>query len=327
MPVPHATCPESAPMWIPEETAKAACYAPRKDGEHFCSHEVCWSVQEHREKQTTPWPPPAPADQSQPPQQPQQGGRKAHVAQGQVEMATRKEIRPAAPPGWPGWRSREQQPPLLPPMGSRGGLPRYAPGADGGLQERSLADVPDWMLAKTQKRGRGEDQEEEERYGKTRQAMERVPEKFRRSKDRHEQLNGMLFDRVFARQDLSYETANAIGAAYDFANNQPNGGWRTNLATASLLVQMGHGAIEDRDLAAAVYALADGHILRMPVGESHMVQMQHSCIEIGSGSAPNAQPVQRYKQTTRSPPRGAQQARSRSPPRGGRYVDLGEEEL
>ena len=223
--------------------------------------------------------------------------------------------------------AREQQPPLLPPVGSRGRPPRYAPGADGGLQERSLADVPDWMLAKTQKRGRGEDQEEEERYGKTRQAMERVPEKFRRSKDRHEQRHGMLFDRVFARQDLTYETANAIGAAYDFANNQPNGGWRTNLATASLLVQMGHGVIEDRDLAEAVYALADGHILRMPMGESHMVQMQHCCIEIGSGSAPNAKPVQRYKQTTRSPPRGAQQARSRSPPRGGRYVDLGEEEL
>ena len=187
------------------------------------------------------------------------------------------------------------------------------------LQGKQLADVPDWCLAKTHKRGRGEDQEEEERYRKTRMAVEELPGKFRRSKDANEQRHGMLFDRVFERQDLSEATANAIGAAYDFANGQPNGGWRVTLASASLLTHMGMGQIADQDLADAVDAMGDGHIMRMPEG-SHAVQMQHSCIEIGSGVSGARPVVQRYRQQGRSPPRSA--------PRGrGRFEDLEEEDL
>ena len=193
-------------------------------------------------------------------------------------------------------------------------------------EERQLADVPDWCLAHTHKRGRGEDQEEGERYRETRHAVEGLPRKFRRSKDANEQRHGMLFDRIDERQDLSDATVNAIGGAYDFANKQPNGGWRVNIATASLLTHMGMGQIADQDLADAVEALGDGYIMRMPEG-AQTVQMQHCCIEVGSGSSSNAKPAQRYKQTTRSPPRGTQQARSRSPPRGGRYEELGEESL
>lgn len=87
---------------------------------------------------------------------------------------------------------------------------------------------------------------------------------------------------------------------------------------------MGMGLIADRDLADAVDALGDGYIMRVPAG-CHTVQMQHCCIEVGSGAS-NARPVQRYKQQGRSPPRGPQQGRSRSPLRG-RYDDLGEEDL
>ena len=323
MPVPHATCPESAPMWIPVETAKAACYDPKGGGD-CCKHEVCWSVKEHRVKNTMNWPPPEQTDSAQPPPQPKQGGRKAHVAQGQAAKAARQEqqLPPIPiPPGWPmrgrppqvlppGAATQEQQLPPLPPGWSLGGRPPQA---------RQLSDMPDWTLAKTQKRGRGHDQEEEEGEANrlTRQAMEEAPSKFRRSKDRKEQREGVLFDRVMERQDLSVATSNAVAAAYDYANRI--GGWRTNLASAALLQHMGMGRVADQDLADAVEALGDAYILRVQDEGSHVAQMQHCCIEAGSGSS-SARPAQQYRQQGRSPPRGA-------PVGQGRYMDLGEEEL
>ena len=187
-----------------------------------------------------------------------------------------------------------------------------------GPQGRQLADMPDWTLAKTQKRGRGDDQKEEEKYRRTRQAVEELPTKFRRSKEANEQRPSMLFDRVYERQDLTEATANAIAAAYNFANRQPTGGWRVDLAVGSLLQHMGWGQVADKDLADAVDAMGDGHIMRVLEG-AHSVQMQHSCIEIGSG-ATDTRPVQRYKQHDRSPPRSMRRG-------GSRYERLEEEDL
>ena len=82
---------------------------------------------------------------------------------------------------------------------------------------------------------------------------------------------------------------------------------------------MGMDQVADQDLADAVGALGDGYILRVLDESSHVVQMQHCCIEVGSGAS-NTRPVQQYRQQGRSPPRSA--------PRGrGGYVDLGEEDL